>query len=113
MVKVRYIPDRGDVVWVNLNSARGHEQAGRRPVFVISSKFYNKKSGLMLACPITSRIKNYPFEVVFSSGRIKGAILTDQIRSMDWNDRNADFAGQVNGAITRIVQGKLTRLVEG
>ncbi|MDP1760163.1 MAG: type II toxin-antitoxin system PemK/MazF family toxin, partial [Candidatus Woesebacteria bacterium] len=62
MVKVRYIPDRGDVVWVDLNPARGREQAGRRPVFVISSKFYNKKSGLMLACPITSQIKNYPFE---------------------------------------------------
>ena len=113
MVRTYYIPNRGDIAWVDLDPVRGHEQGGRRPVFVVSSKYYNEKSGLMLVCPITSQIKGYPFEVVFISKQIKGAILTDQVRSIDWDNRDTDFAGKIDDPVVETVQGKLKRLIDG
>ena len=88
MVKKKYIPDRGDIVWLNFNPTFGHEQKGRRPAIVLSPKIYNEKSGLMLVCPITSVIKGYPYEIVLEG---KGAILIDQIKSVAWQERKATF----------------------
>ena len=83
-----YLPDRGHVVWITLSPTLGHEQSGRRPVLVLSPAFYNKRSGMLLACPITSRIKGYPFEVQLPPGLpVAGTILADQIRSLDWAAR--------------------------
>ena len=59
----RYVPSRGDIVWLNFNPQAGHEQAGKRPAIVLSPKEYNKKTSLIIGCPITSKIKGYPFEV--------------------------------------------------
>lgn len=83
-----YLPDRGHVVWVSLSPTVGHEQGGRRPVVVLSPAFYNKRSGMFLVCPITSRAKGYPFEVPIPAGLPgSGVILADHIRTLDWSAR--------------------------
>ena len=87
-----YIPDRGDVVWLDFNPQAGHEQAGKRPAFVLSPAAYNQKVGLALLCPITNQIKGYPFEVdIPENMKVTGTILSDQIKSLDWRVRNAKF----------------------
>ena len=92
MVSKRYIPDRGEIVWLNFNPQAGHEQAGKRPSVVISPKIYNEKTNLAIFCPITSKIKGYPFEVKLPEAcRIKGVILADQVKNLDWNVRKAEF----------------------
>lgn len=89
-----YVPKRGDVVWITLNPQAGHEQAGRRPAVVLSPQPYNEKVGLALLCPITNQIKGYPFEVVIPPGlSVTGAILSDQVKSLDWRSRNAELIG--------------------
>jgi mRNA interferase MazF len=91
MVTKNYIPERGDIVWINFDHQSGHEQKGKRPAIVISPKEYNKKVGLGLFCPITSKIKNYPFEVRVSVKKIDGVVLSDQIKSFDWRTRGIEF----------------------
>ena len=86
-----YFPQRGDVVWLDYDPQRGHEQAGKRPAIVISSLEYNKKVGLALFYPITSQIKGYPFEVKVTLSKIHGVILADQIKSLDWKARKAKY----------------------
>src|SRR5205807_8989902 len=84
------VPDRGDVVWVTLTPQAGHEQAGRRPAVVLSPAAYNGRVGLALMCPITSRIKGYPFEVTIPAGLpVAGVVLSDQVKSLDWRVRRA------------------------
>ncbi|MDE3090072.1 MAG: endoribonuclease MazF [Chloroflexota bacterium] len=92
MVNPNYIPQRGDVVWITLNPQAGHEQAGRRPALVLSPVAYNGKVGLAILCPVTNQIKGYPFEVVVPDGlAITGAILSDQVKSLDWRARDAEL----------------------
>jgi len=91
MVMERYIPERGDIVWLNFNPSSGHEQRGKRPAVVISPKKYNEKIGLGLFCPITSKVKNYPFEVKIENDNINGVVLADQIKSLDWETREIEF----------------------
>ena len=87
-----YAPRRGDVVWLTFNPQAGHEQAGRQPAIVISPESYNRKVGLALFCPITTRVKGYPFEVALpESHGTTGAILTDQLKSLDWRARRVEF----------------------
>jgi len=86
------VPQRGDVVWITLNPQAGHEQASRRPAVILSPGAYNNKVGLALLCPITNQIKGYPFEVVIPPGlRVSGAILADQVKSLDWQARQTEF----------------------
>ena len=107
-----YIPDRGDLVWITFNPQAGHEQAGRRPALVLSPKVYNSKVGLALLCPVTSRIKGYPFEVMIPVGlEIGGAVLSDQIKSLDWKIRGVEFAGQLPAAALQEVLHKLNTLL--
>jgi len=87
-----YIPDRGDIVWLNFSPQQGHEQAGMRPAIILSPKSYNQNSKLMLACPITSKIKHYPFEVRIKANRIDGVVLADQVKNLDWTMRDMSFA---------------------
>ncbi len=82
-----YVPERGDIVWMEFSPQLGHEQSGRRPALIVSPKDYNEKTHLCVLFPITSQIKNYPFEVLIQGEKIKGAILTDQIKSFDWFKR--------------------------
>jgi mRNA interferase MazF len=87
-----YLPDCGDVVWITLNPQAGHEQAGRRPAVVLSPQSYNSKVGLAILCPITNQIKGYPFEVIIPAGLpVEGAILSDQVKSLDWRARSAEL----------------------
>jgi mRNA interferase MazF len=88
---VNYIPDRGDIVWLNFSPQQDHEQAGMRPAIILSPKSYNQSSKLMLACPITSKVKRYPFEVRVKANKIDGVVLADQIKNLDWTMRNMSF----------------------
>ena len=86
-----YVPQRGDAVWITLNPQAGHEQAGRRPAVVLSPRSYNSKTGLAILCPVTSQVKGYPFEVLLPEGLpVAGAILSDQVKSLDWKARNVE-----------------------
>ena len=88
-----YIPDSGDIVWLNFNPQSGHEQSGRRPALVISPKIYNEKSNLAIFCPITNQEKGYPFEVKIPDRlHISGVILSDQVKNLDWEKRDVLFA---------------------
>ncbi|MEO8432508.1 MAG: endoribonuclease MazF [Acidobacteriota bacterium] len=108
-----YVPERGDVVWIDLNPQAGHEQAGRRPAVVVSPKSYNGKVGLALFCPITSRVKGYPFEVAVPQGLpVGGVVLADQVKSLDWRARKAEFAGRLPADAGDEVLGKLGALLE-
>ena len=107
-----YIPKCGDVVWITLNPQAGHEQAGRRPAVLLSPKSYNGKTGLAILCPITSQIKGYPFEVVLPEGMpVAGAILSDQVKSLDWRARNAELICPLPDAITSEILQKLNTLL--
>jgi len=91
MVTRMYIPERGDIVWLNFSPQVGYEQQGKRPAIVISPQAYNKKTGLALFCPITTKQKGYPFEVKIDVGKISGVVLSDQIKSLDWQQRDIQF----------------------
>ena len=107
-----YVPQRGDVVWISLNPQAGHEQAGRRPAVVISPQNYNGKVGLAILCPITNQIKGYPFEVLIPDGLpVEGAILSDQIKSLDWRARNAGLICTLPTEVISEVLQKLSTLL--
>ena len=107
-----YIPQRGDIVWITLNPQTGHEQAGRRPALVLSPATYNGKVGLALLCPITNQIKGYPFEVLLpTDNKISGAILSDQIKCLDWRTRQAELADRASGETIAEVFAKLITLL--
>ena len=107
-----YVPERGDVVWLQFDPQAGHEQAGHRPALVVSPKAYNGKVGLALLCPVTSRVKGYPFEVLFPSGsEVSGAVLADQVKSLDWRARNAKRFGVAPEGVLDEVLAKILTLV--
>ena len=109
----KYTPERGDIVWLHFNPQAGHEQAGRRPALVISPKSYNRKAGLALCCPITTRIKGYPFEVELPRGlEVRGAVLSDQIKSLDWRVRKASRLCPAPEEVIEEVAAKILALVE-
>ena len=107
-----YLPDRGDIVWLTFNPQAGHEQAGRRPALVLSPVAYNDKAGLAILCPVTSQIKGYPFEVLIPEGlKVSGAILADQVKSLDWRVRQAEWiCGLPEAALVEVLQ-KLSTLI--
>jgi len=111
MVKKNYIPERGDIVWLNFNPSSGHEQQGKRPAFVISPKEYNEKVGLGLFCPITSKIKDYPFEVKIENKKINGVVLADQIKNLDWKTRNIEFITKETPEKTEEIINKINVLI--
>jgi mRNA interferase MazF len=111
MVVKKYIPERGDIVWLDLNPSKGHEQKGSRPAFVISPKIYNAKTGLALVCPVTSQSKGYSFEVALNFTSTIGVILADHIRSVDWQERHARYIETVNERIIDEVEQKLLALI--
>jgi len=107
-----FVPDRGDVVWISLTPQAGHEQAGRRPALVVSPSAYNGKVGLVIVCPITAQVKGYPFEVLLPKGlKVKGAILSDQVKSLDWRARRAEFMCRVPRRIIDETSHKLATLI--
>lgn len=105
-------PERGDVVWLRFDARAGHEQAGRRPALVLSPADYNRRSGLCLACPITSRVKGYPFEVPIAEPLDRtGVVLADQVRAIDWRARGAERAGRAPAPVLDEVVARLAALL--
>ena len=112
MVKRAYVPDSGDLVWLDFDPHAGREQAGRRPALVLSSALYNGKTGLAIACPVTSHVKGYPFEVVLPrSQAITGAVLCDHLKSLDWRARRAERASRAPSVVMQEVRQKLAALL--
>jgi mRNA interferase MazF len=112
-VSMKYFSDRGDAVWLNFSPKVGHEQSGRRPAVVVSPESYNKKVGLGLFCPITSQIKGYPFEVEIPAGvSISGVVLSDQIKSLDWRVRDAQFICKLPVSTMSEILRKLNTLLK-
>lgn len=108
-----YSPQRGDLIWLTFTPQAGHEQAGRRPALVLSPQNYNSKVGLALLCPVTNQVKGYPFEVALPDGlAVSGVVLADQVRSLDWQVRQAAFACVVPEAVLAEVRAKLMTLLE-
>lgn len=105
-----YVPEAGDIVWLQFDPQAGHEQAGHRPALVLSPKRYNSLRGMMICCPMTSRIKGYPFEVVVTTDP-PSAVLADQIKSLDWRACRAAHKGRVAPHVVLEVQAKLNALL--
>ena len=103
-------PDAGDLVWIDFSPQAGHEQAGRRPALVLSAASYNRKSGLMVCCPLTSKIKGHPFEVAMT-GAPASVALADHVRSLDWRARNAAKKGRATKAELLTVRNRLAALI--
>ena len=107
-----YVPQRGDVIWITLNPQVGREQAGRRPALVLSPASYNEKVGLAIVCPITSQQKGYPFEVLVPPDLpVKGVVLADHVRSLDWQGRAAQHICTLPQPTIEEVLGKLQALL--
>jgi mRNA interferase MazF len=111
MVTKQYIPEQGDIVWIDFNPTKGHEQHGKRPAIILSRKEYNKATGLAVVCPITSQVKGYPFEVAVNTEKIQGAILADQVRSIDWKDRKVSFIIKCDTPLLEETKEKLSTLI--
>ena len=107
----RYVPDALDVVWLQFDPQAGHEQAGHRPAVVLSPAAYNAKTGLMVCCPLTTRLKGYPFEVRVQVDGVESAILSDQVKSLDWKVRRARKRGAIPQDAMRHVRAKLKALL--
>lgn len=105
-------PDTGDLIWLTFVPQAGREHGGRRPALVLSPAIYNAKAGLALVCPITSKAKGYPFEVELPAGlEISGVILADQLKSIDWKARGAEYAGACPAETVEEVRSKLEPLL--
>jgi len=105
-----YVPEAGDIVWIQFNPQAGHEQAGHRPALVLSPARYNSARGMMICCPMTSKIKTYVFEVVVTQNP-PSAVLADQVKSLDWRARGAVHKGAVSAEILAEVRAKLRTLL--
>jgi mRNA interferase MazF len=111
-VPSRYVPRPGDLISIDSNPQTGREQAKRRPAIVLSPANYNAKAGLALLCPVTSRIKGYPFEVILPSNlKATGAVLVDQLKSLDWQTRSARYIGPSTEDVVEEIKAKLRALL--
>jgi mRNA interferase MazF len=113
MMPDRYIPDRGDFVWLQLDPQLGHEQSGRRPALVLSRKLMAEKTGLVVMCPITNKPTGRPNEVAVSTARINGAVLPIHIRSVDYRARETAFISQAPEEVLAETSAKVALLVNG
>ncbi len=110
--KASYVPDAGDLIWFSFSPQAGREQAGRRPALVLSPRSYNAKTSLCLVCPVSSHAKGYPFEVVLPGGSpVTGVILSDHLKSADWQERQAEFIGMSPAAVVQEVRAKVRPLL--
>lgn len=110
MVK-NFVPSRGDIVWINFDPSLGYEQGGHRPALVVSSRDYNMMSGFAVTCPITSVVKNYPFEVEVTTPKVRGVILANQFMNRDWHLRDMRFIGKIDSDTLNQVQNLINAIV--
>jgi mRNA interferase MazF len=112
LVTRSYIPNIGDLIWLSFDPQAGREQAGRRPALVLSPAAYNEKTNLALVCPISSRVKGYPFEVSLPEGlAISGVVLSDHLKSLDWKQGKAELAARVPAEVIAAVLARLAPLL--
>lgn len=112
MVARAYVPDAGDLVWLTFDPQAGHEQRGRRPALIVSPRVYNAKAGLAMACPVTSQVKGYPFEVALPpTGAITGVVLSDHVKSLDWQARRVAFEAKAPADVLTEVRERLRALL--
>jgi len=109
--KKTYIPESGDIVWINFNPTRVNEQKGKRLALVVSPKTYNRASRLALFCPITAKSKEYPFEVALLTSKIPGFVLVDQVRSLNWHERKVVKNGNAPASVLETTQELLGKLL--
>jgi len=108
-----YVPDRGDLVWLEFTPQAGSEQRGRRPALVLSPKTYNGMVGLAMFCPVTSKIKGYPFELQLPDGSaVSGVVLSDQLKSLDWRSRKVKFIKRASSDVMAMVTARVLPLLE-
>lgn len=113
VVAREYVPDAGDLIWLDFTPQAGREQAGRRPAVVLSPRSYNEKTSLAVVCPVTSHAKGYPFEVAVPPGlRISGVILSDHLKNLDWRQRQAQKAGKISRSLLEQVRGRIAALLQ-
>lgn len=105
-----YVPDRGDILWINFDPQAGHEQARRRPALVLSPKAYNKRTSLCVLCPMTTKVKGYPFEVLVTK-KDQSVVLADQVKSLNWKARRAKKKGRATQTVVDAVTEKLAALI--
>ncbi len=109
---VTYVPDIGDIIWLDFDPSAGHEQAGHRPALVLSPKLYNSKTGLLICVPLTNQIKGFPFEVALQHRAITGVALADQVKSLDWKIRRAQKKGKADNAVVNQVRSMIKLLLQ-
>ena len=108
-----YVPARGDLIWFDFDPQAGHEQGGRRPAVVLTVREYNQLIGLAVVCPVTRKVKGYPFEVVLPAGLpVAGAVLSDHVKSQDWRTRRAEFIGKLDAATLNAVLQRTRSLLQ-
>ncbi len=108
-----YIPDKGNIIWIHLESRKGHEQKGRRPALVLTPQRYNEVNDLMMVCPITSRDRKFPFQIPFQGEKVGGLIMIDQLRTIDWKSRQVEFVEFLDEEIQQEVTAKLETILKG
>jgi mRNA interferase MazF len=106
-----YIPDSGDLIWLDINARTGHEQSGRRPCLVLSDRLYAERTGMTVVCPITSKVKGLPFEVALKGTKIAGAILSIHIRSINLEARCPKFIESTSPEVLRRVRNYVTVII--
>jgi mRNA interferase MazF len=106
-----YVPEAGDIVWLQFDPQAGHEQAGHRPALVLSPAIYNSKAQLMVCCPLSTKVKNHPFEVHLTMNGVEGVVLSDQVKSLDWKVRQAIKKDSASDAVMREVKAKIRALL--
>ncbi len=112
MVARAYVPDAGDLVWLTFDPHAGHEQRGRRPALILSPRAYNAKARLAIACPITSQVKGYPFEVPLQpTDKIAGVVLADHVKNLDWQARRVVFEAKASSEVVADVRERLRVLL--
>ncbi|KEZ22962.1 endoribonuclease MazF [Glaesserella parasuis] len=111
MTTQEYIPDVGDIIWLDFDPQAGHEQAGHRPALVLTPTIYNRQTGLLICCQLTTKVKGYPFEVNIA-GTPQNVVLSDQIKSLDWRIRHAKFKGKINHHQLSEVKAKIATLLQ-
>ena len=113
MVARNYVPDAGDLVWLTFDPQAGHEQRGRRPALILSPRVYNSRARLAIACPITSQVKGYPFEVpLLGGGTITGVVLADHVKNLDWQARRVVFESKASADVITEVRERLRALLD-
>ena len=111
MAPKKYIPKRGDIVWTNFDPAAGHEQKGKRPALVLSPTPFNKKIMFAMVAPVTSRVRGHGFEVPLEGKKVKGVVLCQQVKMIDFSQRGIHFAEKASDSVPNDALARVRAIV--